>query len=197
MKKHKKIILVNLIIVFVMLTIAFLFGIWIKNADNTYNWNLVSLIVNNVVVIDIFITTFTLIDNRNIRKETNKEKIATEMLSLTYKECQKYMDILTDTIVRSHIIPKCDFNKTVNEKDNVIFTNLKNAPFTFENQILDFSKEGIVNSENFSNYINLKQLYKGYIEMRLTFFDAPEVYEPLKKELKDYIDKHSKNIKLS
>ena len=197
MRKPWKIILINLIIISVVLIISFHLGKWCPNQDGSYNWDIVSLIVNNVTVLDIFIITFILIDNKNIKKETNKEKIATQMLALTYKECNKYINFLTDEIVKNYIIKKCDFSKTVNKHDNIIYTNLENAPFTFENQILNFSNEGIINADNFNNFINLKQLYMDYIDKRLSFYDIPVLYTPLKNKLEKYIDEKLNQIKSS
>lgn len=187
MKNNKKIILLNLVFFIPLILLSFLMGVWIKNESNLYNWDLVSLIVSNLVVIELFIITFILIDNRNLKKEINKEKIAARMIVLTYENCKKYIELLTTDIIKAYIIPKCDFKKTTLEKENLIFQNLKNAPFTYESQLLDFAKEGIITTEIFDDYIKLKNLYSSYVEIRLTFFDASELYTPLKEELEDFI----------
>lgn len=188
---NKRIIIINSLILISTCLVSLILAYFIKY-DDKYNWDLVSLIITNSVVIMLFVTTFTLIDNRNLKKEENKEKTANIVLMTTYNECKRVVEYLTTQVIEIYILPKCDFNKPSNSKENIIFTNFKNLPFVFENQIFDFAKDGIVQPEVFEHYITLKQKYVNYIELRLALFDAPEVYEPLKTELLNEINKHLK-----
>ena len=66
-------------------------------------------------------------------------------------------------------MPKIDFNRV--DSENKVSMNLQNNPFTEHSHILDFAGNGSIISSDLSAYLNIMELYKSYVSMRITFFD--------------------------
>lgn len=150
------------------------------------NSSFLEIIINNIVIITVFIVTYFLIDKRNMKKESekrnNQEYVLKQLLMETYNECKKIIELLDrDQILRKYVIPKVDFNKTY--ADNVVIINLQNAPFKYDNLIMELFKEGIFSTSNLPNYLKIKSEYQGYISNKISFFDDKELLEDNKKEI--------------
>ena len=98
--------------------------------------------------------------------------------------------MLNEENVKEYIIPKMDFNSTNPE----IITNLKNAPFTNENIIMDLVKNGEITEELISDYFIIKRKYSSYISIRIPCYDAPHTYEKLRIDLLEFIDLEIKKL---
>ncbi len=154
------------------------------------NWDFYMGALNIISVVAVFIITFKTLNNKQIIREKNKYDISLLLLRNCYKECRNYIQILNKENVEKYIVPKIDFN-SINPK---IISNLQNAPFDNENIIMDLVKDGQLSQDQISGYFNVKCKFGEYVNIRITFFDAPCKYNPLKKELSDLLDKEAKKI---
>lgn len=129
-------------------------------------------------------TRSILLDQREIKKDRNKNEIATLLIRKSYDQCIFYINnILNENMINNYIVPKLDLKST----DNPIMMNLKNAPFENETHIMDLVKDGQITRKKLEGYFNVKDKFSVYTSMRIIFFDAPEKYIDLEMELLDLI----------
>lgn len=153
----------------------------------TVNWDLFLGLLNFWIVVLLYLITYKKIDKRNLKREDNKEEIANLLIASCYKECQEYLKLFTPETVEKYILPKVDFNSTTNK----VITNLQEAPFANENVIMDLAKDGQLKKKQIEGYFKVKDKYRVFVSSRITFFDAPHIYEPVLKELTDAINEES------
>lgn len=148
------------------------------------NWDFYIGILNIVAVLVMYVITYKTLDQRAIKREKNKCEISVMLIKGCYKECQSYINFLNKETVEKYIVPKIDFNST----EHKITNNLQNAPFENENIIMDLVKDGQVSKNQIAGYFNVKQKFRQYVNIRITMYDAPHIYEPLQAELSHLID---------
>lgn len=176
-------VLISIITIIIILVMDY-FNIFYR-ISSQLNSSFLEIIINNIVIITVFIVTYFLIDKRNMKKESekrnNQEYVLRQLLMETYNECKKIIELLDrDEILRKYVVPKVDFNKT--DADNVVIINLQNAPFKYDNLIMELFKEGIFSTSNLPNYLKIKREYQGYISNKISFFDDKELLEDNKKK---------------
>ena len=154
-----------------------------------------SLIITNAIVIILFITTYLLIDSRNLIKEENKQRTAQILLTQSFAECYNSINVFTPEVIEKYVVPKCNFNQTSNQ--DPVITGFKTSNFTFDMQIFEYSREGIIAPEDFEFYLKLKRLYQSYIEIAITFFDAQEIVKPEKEKLLNHIKQYGEKKKIT
>lgn len=181
------IILFIAVILLDLINVPSLMGIKTTNM----NWDLCLGLFNLWIVVLLFLITYKKIDARNLEREDNKKDISVLLIVSCYDDCQNYLTLLTQETIEKYIIPKVDFNSTSNR----VVTNLQEAPFANENVIMDLAKDGQLSKTQIESYFNVKNKYRIYISNRITFFDAPEIYNPLLADLKKTIEKERDIIK--
>lgn len=149
-------------------------------------------LLNILIVILLYIITFKTLDKKALEREKNKNEISMLLLRVCYQECMKYIYWLNQETIEKYIIPKTDFNST--EYNGTICDNIQKSPFINENIIMDLVKDGQIAKCNMEKYFEIKERYMGYISTRITFFDAPQMYEPLKTDLCNIINKELDKI---
>lgn len=148
------------------------------------NWDFYMGSLNVITVVVLYVITYKVLDQREIKKEKNKKEISALLIKNCYDQCNSYIKMLNKEMVEKSIVPKIDFNST---RPGIII-NLQNAPFENENIIMDLVKDGQITKRQIESYLNVKQKFSEYVLMRIVFFDAPHFYEPLKEELSHLID---------
>lgn len=186
-------LVIGSIIVFIAFIIIDLFNIpsLIGIKTTNMNWDLCLGLFDLWIVVLLFLITYKKIDARNIERENNKRDISSLLIASCYAECQNYLNLLTQETIEKYIIPKVDFNSTSNK----VVTNLQEAPFTNENIIMDLAKDGQLSKIQIDGYFNIKNKYRIYITNRITFFDAPEIYNPLLVDLNEAIKREIAAVK--
>lgn len=157
------------------------------------NWDFTGMVITNVIVVLLFVITYETLDKRSAEKENNKRLIAISLIKQSYEQCVWYTDTLTKEIVEKYIVPKMNFDGGADE--NKVVTNLKNAPFENDGAILSLVYDGQVSVDTINGYFRIKQLFSQYITMRTTFFDAPNMYEPIIKDLRNEINLETAKLK--
>lgn len=152
---------------------------------NRFNIDFSIAVLTSGIAVILFLQTYFTIDKVTKQKEENKQQIAVLLINDICREMEEVVNkVLIDKIVNDNILPKIDFNSY---SESSIITNLKNMPFENENNLYDLLRDGQLPKDMFLNYLQLKQHYKSYITMRIIYFDAPEIYETLKRRLEQEI----------
>ncbi len=160
-------------ILFVILTIiAIVLDYFNLIGSDNINWDFISLLINNGVVVLLYFFTYCIIDKRTVTKENNQGKTAQVMLKETYKIIKDNMTIWTPELVKTYIVPKANFDTT----SDPFVEHLKTIPFQYDEDIIEFAKNGIISDKDFSTYIKIKSEYRNYIGMTITFFDSPNFW---------------------
>ena len=159
--------------------------------DGMTGFDLFSLIVNNGIVILIAIITFIYIDRRNVKRMKNQEEVAKVFLLEVYKNCKETVELFDDDSIARLIVKKSDFDKTITADAPV--KKLENSAFENESIVFDSFKEGVLSKDIFQAYIDMKQAFQKFMFTRITLFDAPEIWKPLRKS---FLEKYSYGIKL-
>lgn len=162
------------------------------------NWDFYMGLLNIAAVLIVFIITFQTLNRREIKihekeieHEKNKYKISLLLLQDFYEKCLDYINFLNEENVNKYIVPKIDFNST----NPTIISNFQNAPFQNEAHFMDFVKEGQITSKQIAAYLQIKKRFTQYVSMRIIFFDAPHIYEPLKSELLQLLNNEIEEVK--
>lgn len=139
------------------------------------NFDAFSILVNAIVVIFVFLITYSLVNKKTFEKEqeiiNNKNILLNILLKEAYKHCIDNLDLLeNDTMLKKYIIPKIDFN-SLNDK---IIENLSSLPFQNEEYIIALFSDGIAKDSTTKQYFEIKKMYQKYINMKITFFDINE-----------------------
>lgn len=192
----------------IIISVLFIIGITIFDYDNVptllglnttnMNWDFYMGLLNIIAVIVVFAITFQTLNQREIKihekeieHEINKYNISLMLLQDCYDECLEFIKVLNDEHVEKYIVPKIDFNSI----NPIIISNLQSIPFINESYFMDFVKDGQITKRQISGYLQIKRKFKHYVNMRITFFDTPHIYLPLKDELERLLDIEKKEIK--
>ncbi len=140
--------------------------------------NLISLIVNNVVIIALAIFAYFYIDKKNVKRLKNQEEVARVLLLSVYKNCKANVDLLDNQNAEKTIIKHTDFSKPINDNDPIKI--LERSAFENESEIVELFKNGAIEGDYLQSYMDMKSAYKLYMSMRIAFFDAPELYLPIR-----------------
>ena len=151
------------------------------------NYTLIDTVLNVSVVISLYIITFFLIDKRQIRKDDNAKGTADILMLSAYNQCKELSKIVdTQSWLECYIVPKIDSNKTA--LDNRVILNLQNTPFTEHSHILLLAENGAISRGDLMKYLEILELYKSFISLRITFYDMNDATTDKQKEF------HSKII---
>ena len=145
-------------------------------------------VLNVLMAFGIFIFTFRVIDEREIKKNKNARSTAIILMRATYASCLETLSIVDNQYyLAKHIVPKIDFNRSLDE--NKIEKHLMDDPFKEDKAIIDLAKDGMIKPEEWIDYLISKyeiqplvlyewidylrivDLYHNFITLRITFFD--------------------------
>ncbi|HIW75670.1 MULTISPECIES: hypothetical protein [Gordonibacter] len=156
-----------------------LLGLHVSNM----NWSFYTGFLNAVAVLAVFAITYKVLTGREVeirekelRREENKQKVSLLLLNDCYEDCKRYIDLLNEENVNNYIVPKIDFDST----DLGIAVNFSTAPFVNQDAIADFAKDGQIPEDRIARYYAIKRKFEEYVNMRITLFDAPHFYVPLR-----------------
>ena len=183
MKKGRLIIVLTVCIaITALLIIGDLFDVFSRWGINVpeLNMDFVSIVLSNAVVIILFIIAYHFVDKRNIKALENKQELGLHLLNKAGDACEDYFNIMIPQIVSDLNVPKVDSNSTKNK----IVENLQNAPFDFDEQLMELFLDGTLTKEEMDLYTELKSQYGKYILSRITFYNNPTIYKTLESKYK-------------
>ncbi len=144
------------------------------------NWDALSLIVGNLLVILIAVITYLLIDKRNREKDKNQREVALLLLTQTYEQCKESVLLFERPEVLEKAVEKCDFDKVLHEDKQMMY--YLEHPFEFHEKIMEFACSGTISQKEFSDYMEVRTAFKKHIDIRIMFFDHGELPAQTKKE---------------
>lgn len=157
------------------------------------NWNVASIVIGNIIIIGLFLSTYFLFDKRNITKENNQREIAVLTLQLVYDTCREMIDLFSNDATAENAAKKCDFNKL--EFQDPIMQQYLNIPFDNHADIVGFAKSGVITAKEYGSYLKIRKNYKSHIRMKIAFFDCKDFSCYKKKELISHIQNEQKGLK--
>lgn len=113
------------------------------------------------------------------------------MLQNFYDECKSYVEFLSPQKVEKFIIPKALGKDGEGGGENII-SNLQSAPFENESSFMDLVKDGQISQTQMKQYLKVKTAYRQYVNVRIIFYDIPELYNDLQLKLLDLLGKEIK-----
>ena len=181
----------NCILVIVILALLFNIGVCIVDYFNIFrcigvnveniNFDLVSLVVGNSIVVVLFLITYFIVDSRSIQKDKNQLVTAYIILIGIYERCNDMVELFSKDDLRERAAKRCDGDKYLNEdKAHMHFLNY---PFENESKVYDFAGTGILSKEVFSEFVKIKQHYQKYINVSIVFYDNYSQFKPVEKEI--------------
>lgn len=144
------------------------------------NWDIASVVISNLVVIGLYLITFNLLDQRNIKKDENQREVALLLLDKTYKQCKDSVELFERPEMLKKAVEKCDFDKVIYEDKQMQF--YLDFPFEFHEQIVEFASAGTISKREFSDYLKLREAFRSHINIRIMFFDRDELSNSTKKK---------------
>ena len=143
------------------------------------NWDIASVVISNLVVIGLYLITFNLLDQRNIKKDENQREVALLLLDKTYKQCKDSVELFDRPEILKKAVEKCDFDKVIHEDKQLQY--YLDFPFEFHEQIFEFASTGIISKKEFSDYLELREAFRKHINIRIIFFDREDLPNSTKK----------------
>lgn len=160
---------------------------------DSVNWDAISLIVGNLLVILIAVITYLLIDKRNREKEKNQREIAVYTLQNIYEQC------LFEFKKFDH--PKyVEYAKKCFDNDDPDFQKAKekflyDGPYDAHSDIVEFAKNGIISKNEYQTYLEIKKEHYTYVLLRLVFYDDQENALELRNDVISKIKKARNELK--
>jgi len=180
--KIKKHILILIICIIGYLTLDYLniptlLNLRIYNINNDF----LSIFINSIIVIFLYIITYLTIDKKSIEKSKNIEDIYKQILINMYNDCIETINLCCDDYILKKIVEKVDGNTPMIE--NKLVNNLIKTPFESKQIILDFAKNGDISVNTLQNFLVIETDYRKYINMLILCYDRKDYIEPLKIDL--------------
>ena len=148
------------------INIPSLLGIRMVNVS----YDLLNTLLNMLLVVILYIISYRVIDKRQIDKDDNAKQTTNILLQSSYKKCVRNLNIIDNQqLLEQYVIPKIDFDKA--HKDCPIVVSFQDSPFLEYEYILSLAENGAVEKTDLLTYLEIEDLYKGYISNRITFFD--------------------------
>lgn len=186
--RNRNIGIIVLLIVFILdvINISDLINIPLYNI-NLDLWNI-------LIIVILYILTYEIIDKRDNKRKQNQEELARILLEETYKECDKYKNMI-DSEIFKRICPK-RFPGDQTMENNAAYHDIRKAPFEHDSIIFSLGEEGIISASEMLNYINVKNKYSIYFSNIVCFPDVDDITNPLKYDLDVAINKAVSGLKM-
>jgi len=136
------------------------------------NWDFLSIVIGNFVVISLYLTTYFLIDKRNLERNNNQEQSAKIVLREIYSKCEEDILLYDNKEVLERISKKCDFDIPICQ--DPMIARIKDYPFEYEEIIFTAASNGMLTESEFDSFIKIRNEFKTYVTRRIIFFDAEE-----------------------
>ena len=133
------------------------------------NWDIAPIVISNLVVIGLYLITFSLLDHRSVEKDGNQREVALLLLNKTYEQCKESVVLFERPEVLAKAVEKCDFSKVIYEDPQMMY--YLEFPFEIHKQIVEFACSGVISQKEFSDYIDVREAFKNHITVKIMFFD--------------------------
>lgn len=183
MKKKLFPVFIGVAIVFSLLIIAdyLNFPSYLGIDVPAMNWDFLSLVIGNSLVVILYIVTYLLIDHREIQRANNQVRNTRNILIAIYRQCREQIEDLDNSRMRALIAKKCNFD--IPRFQEPFFLQIQESPFELEQYIMDASNNGVLTDREFQAYLSIRREYKEYVSNRITFFDVEDIQEKTPAQL--------------
>lgn len=154
--------------------------------SSAINWDVASIIVGNLVVISLYLITFSLLDNRSIEKDKNQREVALLLLSKTFEKCRDFALLFDSPENLKKAVEKCDFSKVYYEDKQFMY--YLQFPFEFHDRIIEFACSGTISKKEFSDYMKVEAAFKKHISAKIIFYDREEFSNHTRKEFFEVLE---------
>ncbi len=138
-----------------------------------FNFDALSLIVGNILVVVIFFITYFIIDSRDVKKDNNQKEVAYLLLKNTYEYCSILINsFYNDSYRESYVKTSGKDNSELESEIN----RIAELPFINSNMIFDFAASGVIDKDTFEEYIDIKNGFQDFIIMATSTFDSDNDY---------------------
>ena len=96
-------------------------------------------------------------------------------------------------MVSKYILPKIDGNTLTSESK--VLNNFKTGPFYSFEIIMTLSSGGYISKRDLDEYLEIKTKYRGFIELKIVFYDLTEVEYPEQQIMIDKINNDEKELR--
>lgn len=196
-KETKKLKLLLPILMIILISLIFLdyFNVLSKYQIMVTNFNLDfwNIFINLLVVIILYIITYSLIDKKIVEQSKNKSNIAFLLLKETYSACKEDIEWMEKEDYRNDASKKIKGDEDLN--NSVVYRRLVESPFENHDMILSFAKEGIITSTQLEDYLIVKKEFRIFITMSIVFYDKFEYVIDSKSKIEKNIDRAMNNLK--
>lgn len=144
----------------------------------TINWDIVSIVVSNIVVIGLYLITYHVLDKRSVAKETNQRKTAEFMMTVTYDRCIQMVGLVDKAYEAERIAEKCGV-KRENQTEDFTARFLR-VPFDHNEAISEFAKQGVITCDEYRLYLQIQKYYRDHINIKVLCYGDPQ-YENFQK----------------
>lgn len=161
---------------------------------NNISYDLLSTFIDISVLILLYIVSYRIIDKRQINKDENAKQTANILIKASYDKCLRYLNIIDNQqLLEQYVIPKIDFDEA--QRDSSVAKNFQDNPFEEYASILSLAENGFVEKKDLLTYLEVEDLYKGYISNRITFFDIDkEARTSEQLEMRAIIEKNRSDL---
>lgn len=175
--------------VIILLDYYNIFGMYLGIKIENFNFDILTLIVGNIVVVTLFVITYFLVDSRNIKRHRNQEMVAYLTLKNVYKQCREMTYMFSNPKVCECAAKNCDGNELIfNDKVHMHYLT---KPFANESIIVNLAVSGVITKEIYDEYLLIKELYQEYINKVLVLYEMVETFSDLRKMLIDKLTQES------
>ena len=154
------------------------------NQLNLQFWNL-------AIVVILFAVTYHFIDSRSIKRNEAQEKTGKMLIRLACENSMTASKLVDNPKMKDIILS--DNYGDVSLMQNKRYMGLHDLPFSDDQDIKKLAFEGIINSDDFEQYIKMKTLYQNMIAMFFVAPDRPETYREIRSQMcniaEDLLDK--------
>lgn len=176
MKKRNKNVLICIIIFLIIVAIVLIidFNNALYFISKNFNYDFLGIFIPNIILLLISVATYFLVDGRNLEKEEtlnkNQLNVLNIMLQQSYVTVKKGIEIIIndDYMMKQFIVPRASSKKAYK---NDIVQNIQTFPFVYDEQIMKMMYDGLADKEIINKYIEIKRLYKSYVDAKVNCYD--------------------------
>ena len=162
------------------------------------NMDMLSIVVTNLVVIILYITTYFMVDEKKTMERINKKEIVKDMLLDNYETCLRYLKLLEDKVHLKNLVNNIS-TENINVYKNDYFNKWMDLSFKNYNDIMQYASQGIIKIDILKQYLYIKREYSsvmtGYVVVEGFPREVEKLIEEGHQKLKKVIENEIVKIK--
>ena len=196
MRKHRRVIILS-----VLLAIVLSFGLIALDFYNVpskcgfrigeINWDFQSIAINAIITSGLFLITYVLIQQWDIKRQRNQHDIAILLLKQTYIDCKSGLELFDKSYYRQIISEKSEEIKSQVRTNAERFAN---SSFQNEAIIMELCKDGVISSKQLERYFIVKTFYLQYCTLSIAMPESKNLHEKTRELAEQSIEAALKSL---